>query len=60
MTVVGVTTAIQMDSSSHDLLRDDDLEDSFNLVNCSHDDEMSEEDSLVGLKVMDAPLLLCC
>jgi hypothetical protein len=31
----------------------------FDLANCSHDDEMTEEDSMVGSKVPDAPLLLC-
>jgi hypothetical protein len=48
-----------MDSSSHDHLRSDEMQDSFDLANCSHDDEMTEEDSTVGSKVTDAPLLLC-
>jgi hypothetical protein len=48
-----------MDSSSHDLLSDDELHDSFECANYYDDDEMSEEDSLMGSKVMYAPLLLC-
>jgi hypothetical protein len=41
---------IQMDSSFHGLLRDDELQDSFERANCSNDDEMSEEDSPMSSK----------
>jgi hypothetical protein len=47
-----------MDSSSHDLLRDDGLQVSFECANCSDDDEMSEEDSLMGSKVTHARMHL--
>jgi hypothetical protein len=54
----GSSNQIMMDSSSHDLLRDDGLQVSFECANCSDDDEMSEEDSLMGSKVTHARMHL--